>query len=225
MAAMAGPRRALRSGDTRLRSGRRVGVPSPEPGPAGARRGRAGPGMAPGRPGLLDLLPDELVAGLLPFLDRPRDLCALAQACRRLTALAVRPGADRSASSPALPARRNGHALARLFRCGVSAALCHGVRTAGAQDGSPSWLALFAARWGPVTPLHLEASALAGGWKALFRSKAATDAEASPWQKLSPPEVKAAVARIAAQTQPAAIDRFVNKLHGLHVGLPTVSMC
>jgi len=39
------------------------------------------------------------------------------------------------------------------------------------QVACPRWEELFRETFGPVTPLHIEAQALAGGWKQLYASK------------------------------------------------------
>ncbi|KAL6781397.1 hypothetical protein ACKKBG_A10990 [Auxenochlorella protothecoides x Auxenochlorella symbiontica] len=71
------------------------------------------------------------------------------------------------------------------------------------------WRGEFAERWGGLTELQGEAAKLAGSWKNLYASRAATDRTHAPWQKPSPFEVQVAVRRLVPKTEPEACVVFL----------------
>ena len=60
------------------------------------------------------------------------------------------------------------------------------------MQASDHWQGLFLAAFGAVTPVQVDAAALAGGWKALYASRHTVQDVVAPWVKSSPFEVEAA---------------------------------
>ena len=64
------------------------------------------------------------------------------------------------------------------------------------QRHHKQWRDAFATHWGPINVVHEAAARLSGGWKELYRSKAATAATADPFVRPSPYEVDAVLAQV-----------------------------